>query len=63
MMAMAQRGWQDEILEKIPSGVDVTLIDKMLRLTPTERLEHLRQMQLFVEEVRRARGKRLQAND
>jgi hypothetical protein len=36
-------GWQDRILERIESGVDPTLIDESLGLTPTERLERMRQ--------------------
>src|SRR6266850_7158040 len=35
-------GWQDAILATIDSGVDVTLIDESLKLTPTERLERMR---------------------
>jgi hypothetical protein len=36
-------GWQDRILERLDSGVDPTLIDESLKLTPTERLERMRQ--------------------
>jgi hypothetical protein len=37
-------GWQDRILERVDSGVDPTLIDESLKLTPTERLERMRQV-------------------
>lgn len=36
-------GWQDRILERLDSGIDPTLIDESLKLTPTERLERMRQ--------------------
>lgn len=35
-------GWQDRVLAAVESGVDPTLIVESLRLTPTERLEHMR---------------------
>jgi hypothetical protein len=38
----SRTGWQDRILERLDSGVDPTLIDESLRLTPTERLERMR---------------------
>jgi hypothetical protein len=37
-------GWQDRIFERLDSGVDTTLIEESLRLTPTERLERMRQV-------------------
>ncbi len=58
---MAERGWQDELLEKIPSGVDVTQIDERLRLTPTERLERMRRFLVGLEEAKAGRGHRLPA--
>ena len=36
-----RRGWQDTLLSTIESGVDSTLIDESLKLTPTERLEKM----------------------
>jgi hypothetical protein len=34
--------WQDRLLSAMDSGVDPTLIDEALKLTPTERLENMR---------------------
>ena len=50
---MAERGWQEGILEEIPSGVDVSQIDERLLLTPTERLEHMRK---FLEALNQAKA-------
>lgn len=51
----------DEIIEIYKRDVDVTLIDEMLKLTVEERMEDLRRMAEFAEEVRagmeRARDK------
>ena len=60
---MAERGWQDDILASVPSGVDVTQIDENLRLTPTERLERMRRFLEAVEELEleASRGHRLPA--
>lgn len=52
---MAPRGWQDEILANMPSGVDVTQIEESLRLTPTERLERMRQFLESLEDLKAAR--------
>jgi len=54
--AMAERPWTDEILDKIPSGVDVSQIEECLRLTPTERLERMRRFLLSLETARTPRG-------
>jgi hypothetical protein len=45
-------GWQDAILERIESGVDVTQIEERLRLTPTERLEAMLRFLEFLEGAR-----------
>lgn len=37
-------GWPDRILEHLDSGVDPTLIEESLKLTPTERLERMRKV-------------------
>ncbi len=51
----------DEIIEIYKRDVDVTLIDESLKLTVEERMEDLRRMAEFAEEVRagmeRARDK------
>lgn len=53
---MAERTWTDEILETIPSGVDVTQIEERLRLTPTERIERMRRFLLSLETARAMHG-------
>ena len=59
-MADSDKTWDQRILEQIPSGVDVTLIDENLRLTPTERVEKMRRALAFIEEARAAYEHRLQ---
>ncbi|HEU5059718.1 MAG TPA: hypothetical protein VFU21_24470 [Kofleriaceae bacterium] len=46
------RGWQDEILEKIPSGVDGSQIEACLQLSPTDRLERMRRFLVGLELAR-----------
>jgi len=53
---MVERTWTDEILEKIPSGVDISQIEDRLRLTPTERIERMRRFLLSLEAARTSRG-------
>lgn len=48
------RGWQHELLEKLPSGVDETQIIENLKLTSTERLERMLGFQRQIEEMRDA---------
>lgn len=55
---MAERAWTDEIIEKIPSGIDVSQLEDCLRLTPTERIERMRQFLLSIEMARSPRGRR-----
>jgi hypothetical protein len=56
--ADAQRGegdlgaWDERILALVPSGIDVTLIEENLKLTPTERLEKLSAFIEFIEGAR-----------
>ncbi|HVK77942.1 MAG TPA: hypothetical protein VM734_31765 [Kofleriaceae bacterium] len=45
--------WYERILAVIPSGVDESLLDENLRLTPTERLERL---QRFLDQLEAMRG-------
>jgi hypothetical protein len=49
--------WPDDILDRIPSGVDVSQIDARLRMTPTERLECMRAFLVFLDDAREGRGK------
>jgi hypothetical protein len=48
--------WYGEILKHYPSGVDLTQLEERLKLTPTERLEKMRQFLIFLEEAKRPRG-------
>lgn len=50
------RGWQHELIEKLPSGVDLAQIAANLKLTPTERLEKMLRFQRELEEMRDAFG-------
>jgi hypothetical protein len=59
MLANDDMPWEARIFAKIESGIDGSLIDERLRLTPTERLESMRQVLEFVEDVRRANRDRL----
>jgi len=58
---MVERAWTDEILEKIPSGIDVSQIEDRLRLTPTERIDRMRQFLLSLDTARTPRGHGLPA--
>ncbi len=44
----------DPVVEAYKPGIDVTLIDRNLRLSPEERLTQLMEMQRFAEELARA---------
>lgn len=52
------RGWQDELIEQVPSGADEGQILENLKLTPTERLEKALSFRRQVEEMREAFAKR-----
>ncbi len=41
-------------MDKLPSGIDLGQLGENLKLTPTERLEKLRLLVEFLDEVRRA---------
>jgi hypothetical protein len=56
---MGERGWQDQILDAVPSGIDVTQIEERLRLTPTERLDRMRRFLTALEEAKAHGGNRL----
>jgi hypothetical protein len=44
--------WDQRILRQIESGIDVTQLDRNLKLTPTERLEQMEAMLRDLEEMR-----------
>jgi hypothetical protein len=50
--------WQYDLLDRLPSGVDVTLIDEALALTPTARVEKAVSMMRLADAMRAARAKR-----
>jgi len=45
---------RDPVIEAYKKDVDRTLLRENLKLTPTERLEKLMELQRFAEELRRA---------
>ena len=49
-----EKPWDVRILEVVPSGVDGTLIEENLRLSPTERLEKMRAVLIFIDDARNA---------
>ena len=46
--------WDERILAAIPAGIDETLLDENLKLTPTERVERLQQAVNQLIEIRGA---------
>jgi hypothetical protein len=44
----------DPVIEYYKRDIDLTLIRESLKLTPTQRLERLMELQRFAEELRRA---------
>ena len=48
--------WETDILAHYPSSVDWSQIEERLKLTPTERLERMRQFLLFLEGAKSGRG-------
>jgi hypothetical protein len=44
--------WDQRILRQIEPGIDVTQVDRNLKLTPTERLEQMEAMLRDLEEMR-----------
>lgn len=48
--------WYRDILDHYPSSVDMTQVEERMKLTPTERLEKMRQFLVFLEEAKRPRG-------
>lgn len=48
--------WDQRIFAVVDAGVDDSLLLENLRLSPTERIEKMREVLLFAEEARRARG-------
>jgi hypothetical protein len=51
-----QWNWATDILAHYPSGVDLTQLEERLKLTPTERLERMRQFLEFLEGAKRQRA-------
>lgn len=49
----ARRDWQDRLIDALGSGVDATLIDESLKMTPTERLETMRRAARSLEAMTR----------
>lgn len=47
-----------KIQELAEFGIDITLLEENLRLSPTERLEQLVRMVEFSEELRRAKARK-----
>ncbi len=45
--------WQERVLQSIPSGIDLHQLERFLKLTPTERLEEMRQLLENAEALRR----------
>ena len=61
--AVETRSSIDEIVEALRSELDVSLIERNLALSPTERLEKMRRFQEFIETMRAARrGDRVPEN-
>lgn len=44
--------WQDRLLAAVESGVDGTLVSESLKLTPTERLERMREVAESLEAMK-----------
>jgi hypothetical protein len=49
-----QGDWRDLVVEAYKPGIDVTLLDRNLTLTPTQRLEQLQEFVRFLDQIRRA---------
>jgi hypothetical protein len=45
--------WQDRLIRALGSGVDETLLEESLKMTPTERLETMRRAALSLEAMTR----------
>ena len=48
------------MLDEIESGVDVSQIDERLALSPTERLDRMREFLRFLDDMKAGDGDRLQ---
>jgi hypothetical protein len=55
--------WQDEILDAVPSGIDPVQVRRCLELSPTERLEQMRQLLESLESAKEPNGDRLPRAD
>ena len=52
-----EEAWQYRLLDQLPPGLDKAQLERSLRMTITERLEAVRKMAEFAEEVRRGRDR------
>lgn len=52
--ASTRRTRKSAVERAIEFGIDITLLEQNLKLTPTERIEQLERYVVFLEEVRRA---------
>jgi hypothetical protein len=58
-----ERAWQDDILDALPSGIDPVQVQRCLRLSPTERLDQMRQLLIDLEQAKAFRDDRLPRSD
>ncbi|RPI14631.1 MAG: hypothetical protein EHM58_16000 [Ignavibacteriae bacterium] len=58
MEILENKNSNDPIKEAVEFGIDLTLFYERLELTPTQRIEKHQQILSFVEELRRASGKK-----
>ncbi|MDX2089838.1 MAG: hypothetical protein SFX73_18425 [Kofleriaceae bacterium] len=58
MWKPVEHPWQYDLLDRLPSGVDATLIDEALSITPTQRIEKAVAMMRLAEALRAARERR-----
>jgi hypothetical protein len=54
----AHKTWDQLVFEKIPSGVDPSIIRENLKLSPSERIEKMQRSLALVAALRNAYGNR-----
>lgn len=54
MSKSSDREGLGRVIDAYKAGIDVTLLERNLRLTPEQRLRQLMELQRFAEELRRA---------
>jgi hypothetical protein len=52
-----EEAWQYRLLDQLPPGLDLAQLERSMRMTPTERLEAVRRMAEFAQDLRRARDR------